>query len=320
MGKKLIPIYVLEILKRYSTKQKTLTQAEILHYLDKDYNIEITRNTLSTLLDELRDDDYVRGRRGVYYENPFSVQELRLLIDGVLYGQHIPEEEAGIIIEKLKELSPVELKEKVKNVIYLQDMNHTSNTMLYGILDRIDEAIERNRNIEIGRCYYEADGKLHLTKTKVVSPYYLVTDKNRYYLICYDEERKELVNLRIDRIQSVSILEQSGKKIHTISKYKDGFNLAEYMIEHAYMFSGDCEYIYLKLKADNIGDFIDWFGTDYRILEKNEDRLVLRFKTNLNAMYYWALQYGSVAEVLKPEKLRARLQEGIEEMAKKYEG
>lgn len=320
MSKKLIPIYVLEILKEHSAKNRTLRQRDILYYLERDYNIRISRNTLSVLLEEMRQDGYITGSRGVSYVNQFSVQELRLLIDGVLYGRHIPESEAKQIIEKLKAISPLELRDKVKNVIYLEDMNHTPNDTLYEIMDQIDIAIEKNRAIEVERCNYDIDGRLHFIKKKIVHPYYLVADKSRYYLICYDEEWKCLVNLRLDRIRAVKISDMQRYRLEDVSGYAGSFDLAEYMKEHIYMFSGENEYIYLKIKKDNIGDFIDWFGKDYRVVETNGETIMLRFKANVNAVYYWALQYGAVAEVVKPEGLRKKLYEGVSEMKKKYEG
>lgn len=320
MSKKLIPIYVLEILREHSAKDKKIKQSEILYYLENDYNIRITRNTLSVILAELREDGYIAGQRGIYYVNPFSTQELRLLIDGVLYGSHIPETEAKKLIEKLKVISPLDLKDKVKNVIYLQDMNHTPNDALYQIMDQIDLAIEKNRKIEVDRCNYGVDGELHFVNQKVVHPYYLVTDKNRYYLICYDEERECMINLRLDRISNVNILDEPRMSIYEASGNKKSFNLASYMREHIYMFSGENEYIYLKIKKENIGDFIDWFGKEYRVLEQDDEYVSLRFKANINAVYYWSLQYGSIAEVMKPEGLRKRLYEGVSEMKKKYGG
>ena len=75
----------------------------------------------------------------------------------------------------------------------------------------------------------------------------------------------------------------------------------------------------MKIQKSNVGDFIDWFGKEFSVISETEDDVTLRFKVNLNAMYYWALQYGEIAEVIRPESLRTRLSEGIGAMEKKYE-
>lgn len=42
--KSLIDIYILEILEKYSSSKNRLNQKDIICYLDKDYNIKVSRN------------------------------------------------------------------------------------------------------------------------------------------------------------------------------------------------------------------------------------------------------------------------------------
>lgn len=67
-----------------------------------------------------------------------------------------------------------------------------------------------------------------------------------------------------------------------------------------------------------ITELIDWFGKDFRILEKNDDTIKILVKCNEEAMKYWALQYGPYVEVLEPEHLRERVKEAVNNMAEKY--
>lgn len=101
----LIDIYILEILEKYAHKDHKITQNKIIELLNDEYGVECTRNTLSKYLSALREEGRIAGERGVYKVNKFSDEELRLLIDGVLFGQHIPADDAKTIIKKLKALS-----------------------------------------------------------------------------------------------------------------------------------------------------------------------------------------------------------------------
>jgi len=316
--KGLIDIYILEILESHSSIKKKISQDEIIHYLDIDYHLSVTRKTISGYLNELREDGYISGKRGIYKINKFDDHELRLLIDGVLFGQHVPEKNADELIQKLKKISFYSLKNRVKHVCYLQGINHTQNDNLYEIIDLIDEAIEKNRKIEITQCIYDIDGELHDCGTTVVDPYYLVTEKSKYYLICYAGRNNDIENRRVDRISKIKILEDIRIPIEKLEKYSQGFNLANYMKEHIYMFSGNSQAVFIKLKRKKIGDFIDWFGKDYRLVEQEGDFITVRIIVNENAVYYWALQYGEVAEVLKPVELRNRIRDGLMNMVEKY--
>ncbi len=315
----LISIYILEILEKHSSSKDKLTQTDILKYLDEDYNIVVTRKTLSTYLLELREDGYIKGKRGICKVNRLDDNELRLLIDGVLFGQHIPQKDAEQLISKLKQFSYKNLNNRVKHVCYLESMNHTQNNHLYKIIDTIDEAIEKNRKVDIVYCNYDIDGKLHSREAKTVTPYYMVTEKSRYYLICYAGRNNDVENRRLDRIASAKISKEPGFPITKLEKYANGFNLGKYMREHIYMFSGESVYAKLKIKNKYIGDFIDWFGRDYKVTDQSEDYIIVRIKVNENAMYYWALQYGDKVQILAPEALRQRIISGLKYILEWYE-
>lgn len=319
MGKtKLIDLYILEILSRHADRQNKLSQNQILSYLENEYGVTVTRKTLSGYLNVLRAEKYIAGQRGIYKVNQFEDNELRLLIDGVLFGQHVPQKDAQDLIMKLKSLSGHSLRDRIKHVCYLEGMNHTPNEELYKVIDAIDEAIEKERKVQLTVCACGKDGKLYDRGERIVDPYYMVTAGNRYYLICYAGRDNDLENKRLDRIAHAVVLDQKRRPINSLAKYAQGFDLSIYMKEHIYMFSGDSVHSLLRIRRQNIGDFIDWYGMDFRIKEEDEEYITVRMNINENALYYWALQYGSVAEVLKPERLRERLRKGLAEMLDKY--
>lgn len=317
-SKRLISIFILEILDRYSDSKRRLSQKEILSYLDKEYNIIITRKTLSEYINEMRNAGYIKGVRGVYNEKRFSDNELRLLIDGVLFGQHVPEKNANVLINKLKGLSPNGLSNRIKHICYLERINHTVNEKLYDIIDMLDYAIERNKKVELTLCAFDINGNLQNWGTKVVDPYYLVTDKCKYYLICYAGRNGDLENRRLDRISDVKVLDEHRMPIKKLEKYSNGFDLADYMKEHIYMFSGDSKVITVRVRKKNIGDFIDWYGREFRIIQEDEESVTIRLEANENAVFYWALQYGQIAEIIKPIQLRERINDTLNAMLERY--
>ena len=323
----LIDLYILEILGHRASEKKKMTQQDLLKWLEVDYGISVTRNTLSSYLNELRNKKYIAGERGIYRVNRFSDQELRLLIDGVLFGQHIPVKDAATLIDKLKAMSELGLKDRIKNVYYLEGINRTTNTRLYEMIDTIDEAIQTGRQIRVEQCRYSPYKKLVKTGREfVMDPYRIVTEKSRYYLICYVNDDgsgrhgKGLENHRIDRFWSVQLLNTRSRDIHKVSGYENReFELDQYMKEHIYMWSGTSERVTLRIKTYSIGDFIDWFGTDFRILDQNDQYMNVSIMVNINAITFWALQYGGIATVLAPAHVRQAIKNKLDEMRKNYE-
>ncbi len=317
--KGLVALYILEIIKNYANRTDRITQGQISEYLEEEYNIIITRKTLSGYLNELREEGYISGKRGVYAVNEFDDGELRLLIDSVLFGKHIPKDDANILIGKLKKQASVALRRRMNHVCYLDEINRTDNEKLCEIINLADNAIEQNRKIEITRCSYHTDGKLYDKGVSTVNPYYIVADKGRYYLICNIEESDEVTIRRLDRISDIKVLKDERTAITSIYKYSDGFDLGEFLKEHIYMTCGEATCFRLKIVKNRIGEFIDWFGKDFRISEEDEEYVIINIKANENAVYFWALQYGEIVEILSPVHMRERLKNGLKKMLIRYE-
>ena len=53
-----------------------------------------------------------------------------------------------------------------------------------------------------------------------VSPYALVWQDDKYYLICNYEKYDNLMHLRLDRMKTVSILNEERRHFSEVSEYK----------------------------------------------------------------------------------------------------
>ena len=75
---RMLSIYILEILATYSSSDHRLYQKEIQGYLLDIYRVDISRRTLQTHIDELKEEGYIDGYRGVYLiENKFKESTYR---------------------------------------------------------------------------------------------------------------------------------------------------------------------------------------------------------------------------------------------------
>ena len=75
---RMVSIYILEILATYSSSDHRLYQKEIQGYLEDIYRVEVSRRTLQTHINELKEEGYIDGYRGVYLiENKFKESTYR---------------------------------------------------------------------------------------------------------------------------------------------------------------------------------------------------------------------------------------------------
>lgn len=316
---RLTAIYIFEILQKYSDEEHKLNRKQIQRYLRDDYAIEVSERTIGYIIKALKNDGRALGNRNTYCRGIFSDNELRVLVDGIFFGKHVTTQKADELIGKLKGLGSNRLKKHIRHIHYIKDMSRTDNDNLYSVLDGLDEAIDQGKQVRITQCAYDLKQRLVKTHDAIVSPYYIVSSRGMYYLICYAGRDDQLETRRIDRILEVEVLKEKSVDIRKIPEYSQkSFDLPEYMKEHLYMFSGRCSSIEVCIQKKHIGDIIDWCGKGFRVVSESEEYAVIRVYVNENAFYYWCLQYGAYVEVLRPEHMRKRMREGMQNMLEKY--
>lgn len=324
--KKCLNILILKILREYTDEEHCLTQQAILGILHSKYAMEYDRRTIKANIDSLRDLGYaIEHTASGYYlsDREFDDAELRMLIDSVLFNKSLSHVQADRLIKKLTQLGNAYFPGKVRHICHLHALQHNSNPQTMLNIDRISDAIARKRQISFIYNSYGKDLKLHPRKAAdyryTVTPYYLVANNGRYYLIANHSHHSDLSHYRVDKITDACILEDvPAKPLRTLPEYADGYDLPKHMAEHIYMFSGNSTSISLRIQPFILDEIIDWFGKDFSITESREDSLTLELKCNEEAMLYWALQYGQYAEVIRPDSLRQKLQAAAASIYNKY--
>lgn len=320
--KKMLNIYILEVLKKYSDCEHHLKQQDIIDYIKKDYDVIAERKAISINISRLMEFGYDIVHQNGYYlrERDFDDSELRLLIDSVLFSKNIPTNQAKDLIEKLQGLSSKYFSLKVKHVSNLNAMEHTSNKQFFYNIELLDEAIENGNQVEFMYNKYGEDKKLHPRKKDktLFNPYQMVASNGKYYIIGNVDKYSQASYYRLDKISDIVILNTSVKPMNKVDGLENGLNLPRHMAEHIYMFSGKSEKVVFKIDKSRLDDVVDWFGTEFKIRKKEDDNYIISVDVNTNAMYYWALQYGQYAEIVSPVDLREKLKDTISKMYDRY--
>lgn len=338
--KKLMIINILDILKKYTDENHRLSQKDIADILRREYNMSADRKSVKSNLMNLIDFGYhinysesIRKTKDGedknvltdwYISHDFDDSELRLLIDGLLFSEHIPFSQRMELIKKLEGLSSVYFKSKVKH-IYSISNSCISNAQLFYTIDILDEAIEKKRQVEFEYCNYDIDKELHPRKNEsgdvrqyIVNPYQMSVMSGRYYLICNYDKYDDISNYRVDRIKNIRILETPVKPVEKTTGKKYGLQLAEHMSEHIYMFSSDI--INVKFRANRyiLSDIIDYFGSSAEFSDVTENDCVVRVRISEEDMFKWAVQFSDHAVVLEPLSLKNRIIDALKSALDKY--
>ena len=320
--KKMLNMLILDILREYSDSEHRLLQQDIIDLLKSNYGMDCERRAVKNNIVSLQEMGFDIVAKQGYYLNTrdFTDAELRLLIDSIFTSGAISDKDAHSLVKKLERYSNKYFKAHVSHIHSTSSGKNTDNPMVMDSIAIIDEAISKGRQISFSYLQYGIDFKLHPKRSQkyIVSPYQMISNRGKYYLISKTEEYENLSHFRLDRITNVEILKDKNKPIKSIQGYESGLNLKDYLAEHFYMYSGESIHIKLKAHENLMDNLIDGFGKDFRVVPEGEDEIIVSLKCNPDTFFYWAMQYGLNIEVLEPESMRKRIQSACKEIEKKY--
>ncbi|WP_300380862.1 WYL domain-containing protein [Clostridium sp.] len=263
------------------------------------------------------------------YLHEFTYGELHLIIDGIVFSKKIPSNRRKKIIRKLEGLSSTHFKSRTAHISLLPGKELVNHELFLNI-EVIDEAISNRQQISFNYNSYGVDKRLQLVletrkdesgkaREYIINPYQMAPSNGHYYLICNNDKFDNLSHYRLDRITNIKLLDAKQKALKRIKGKEHGLDLANYMDEHIYMFSGESIFISLRFENRLLSDFVDWFGTkNVSFSNRTEGEITASVKTNKEAMRKWALQYALHVRVLSPEDLVEEIKEDIKIVMKNY--
>lgn len=334
-----------DILNRYTDVNHTLSQKEIQDIMENEYELPVERKSVKRNLMNLIEcneniyytetprETYDKKTKKMkdtslltdfYVERDFSDSELRLLIDSIVFSDHIPQNDKKRLIEKLEGLSNVYFKSRMGHVATVKSKSDTTNKLFYTI-DILDEAISNGKQVKFHYDEYETDKKLHHRKTEdgkvreyIINPYQIAAKGGKYYLICNYDKYDDIANYRLDRISDIEILETNAKPIKSLPGLENGFDLSKYMNEHIYMFADKTIRAKFIAAKGVLNDVMDFFGTEAKISDVTEDSMTVTVQISRQDMELFAMQFATEVTVLEPKNLAEECKKSIVAAAERY--
>lgn len=359
--KKLVTLYILDILQKYTDEEHRLSQKEIQNILKREYEMTVDRKAvkrnLLNLIEygsnieyrEVSRKDIFRKKDSVsykgtsdfadkeiseddllwtdfYLKQKFTNEELRLLIDSLLFSKHIPYSQAKELIKKLESLSNIYFK-SCSQYIYPLPVERTDNKQVFYNIAILDDAIRKKKKVLFEYAEYHTDKKMHLKKREdgsvreyIITPYQMAVQEGKYYLICNYDKYDDISNYRVDRIRNIQILEEKGKPFETLKwSGHQPMNLNEYMKEHVYMYSSENAFVKFRIVKAMISDVIDLFGKGVNFSEETDTHVSVSVHVNERAAEQFAKNYAPDVMILQPKRLRDKLRDDLKKSWEAYE-
>ena len=348
-GKKVIEraYKILEQLRKNTDKDHTTTSAKIAAMIEDDKISTDTRNEIILTLADLMNDDgkkdekdwrivfdwytnkYVSddenekqfSTKGLYYNHIFSYEEIDALIEGVRFLKTLDTAAADRIIKKITENLTTKFYKAPTGISRIRETVLADRDLLRENLFSIQRAIEKSKKISFTFNSYNKDKKLEPVGDCTLSPYYIVANDGRYYLIgAWDS--KKMAFYRIDLMTDLEITDEKALNKKDIKGLPQIWE-EDFTIKHLNMSFDDPVTITLKISKDTYGKpgftfLYNSFGDTFTYVKEADGYDIVRVRCSPYGMANWAMQYSDRVEVLEPQEVRDSVIEKVKAMNEKY--
>ena len=304
-------LFILKFLTEQTDEKHLATITNINEYL-RQYDLDANRETISDCIKELQDVGYdifcVRSTQNQYYmrERPFSLAEVKLLVDAVQSSRFISEEQSLELVSKLADLVGSHKGEILKRHLYIESRAKTDNTGIMEYVDKIHQAITENRKIKFKYFDYNATKEKVLRYdgyTYTLSPCVLVWNNDMYYVVGIYKDKEGFAKFRIDRMCELIVTDEQGAELRADLDMSDFFEK-----EFSMMNGETCE---VELLCDNklMNSIIDKFGDDVKTESVDEEHFKAIVDVELSGNFYgWVFASKGKMQIIGPERVKNEFQ------------
>lgn len=319
--KKTSILAVYKVLEEFSDENHPLTRTEIIDLIEKQYNITIDRRTLYRNIEMLINfgydiSDYNENKIGYYLKDRlFQHSEVLLLCNAVHASHFIPDKASKDLVNKLLSCqSRYKRNDYFKNV-YLPNNKKKDNKQFLLNIEQISRAINEKKVIKFNYTHYDINKKLVNTREDAYyrSPYFLVVNGDRVYMVGKGKNHDSLSHFRVDRMKNIELVDEYYLRL---PKNLDAYAYANNKI---YMYSGDETGVTLRCDKKALDVIIDTFGKDVMLKDEGETFTVYT-KCGKEDIVKFCLQYVETVELLEPLSLREEVRKVLLDASNRYQG
>lgn len=301
---------LVELLRQETDEDHPMRTGAICERL-RSMNISCDRRTLHRDMKMLNEHGYEVMKELIDHEmayfisdRSFSVPELKIMMDAVQAASFITSKKTEALIDKIADLGGSHRAEILKNNIVCFNTRKHTNESIYYVVESLEEAIQLNRKIifryfdlnEVGDKEYRRDGHHY-----VVEPVGLVFNEDNYYLVCYSSKHGSTATYRVDRMDSVEIIEEDISSAATLLRN----NISGVTETSFKMFGGQPVDVVLEFNDCLIGAVYDKFGEDTAMLRVDEQTIMVKVRVQVSPTFFgWLFQFGKKMRITSPAQLK----------------
>ena len=304
-------LFILKYLTEQTDETHLATITNINEYL-RQYDLDANRETISECIKELQEVGYdifcVRSTQNQYYmrERPFSLAEVKLLVDAVQSSRFISEEQSLELVSKLADLVGSHKGEILKRHLYIESRAKTDNVGIMEYVDKIHQAITENRKIKFKYFEYNANKEKVLRYdgyTYTLSPCVLVWNNDMYYVVGIYKDKEGFAKFRIDRMCELIVTDEQG------ADFRADLDMSDFFEKEFSMMNGETCEVELLCENKLMSSIIDKFGDDVKTEIVDEAHFKAIVDVDLSGNFYgWVFASKGKMQIITPERVKDEFQ------------
>lgn len=263
-----------------------------------------------------------KGHANAYYVSKrlFDLEELFVLADAVASSRFLTQKRSKQLISKLSRLTSEKLSKNIQREIFVENRVKAYNENIFYAINGITQAIINKKIITFQ--YFDYDFKKrqqlrHGGEYYKVSPYYLVWNMDKYYLIGYNHNREKVVFFRVDKM--LSVRELNEKRLEPNREQEEYAKALRTTFD---MYSGSSETVTFEVHKSLINTMLDRFGMkiNFFAADGKEDYFTFKAEVQISPTFWgWLFTFGNKIKIISPQNVVSQAAKASKEIYEMYD-
>lgn len=308
-------IELLKLLYAKTDEDHPLSTAQIVTYFENQ-GVTTSRLTVKADIETLNNcgiEIYgAKGTQTKYHlvDRQLDLPELKLLVDAVESSKFITAKKSNALVKKLMGIAGENYAEQLERHLYTAGRVKPENESIFYAVDIIHKAINSGKQISFVYYEYLPDKTFvprHCGEPYIFSPYAMLYNEDKYYVVGFDGSKHKVVTYRVDRMKSAEILKDP------IYPRPDGFDPVDYTVNIFSMYDGKMYKVNLFCENKLMNYVIDRFGEDVEtsIMDAGHFRATVRVSVS-QTFFAWVFQFAGGIKITSPAPVKEQYRQMLE--------
>lgn len=305
-------VRMVRLFQTQTDEEHPISTFEIIEYF-KGLGTVIDRNTIRDDVDTLNacgiEVIILEGRPNRYYftDSRFQLPELKLLVDAVEGSKFITAKKSRELVGKIISMASTGCADELNRHLYTVGRIKPENENIYYVIDAIFRAIQAEQKISFQYFRFDANRERvprHDGEPFVLSPYAMLYNEDKYYVLGYYGLFGKITTFRVDRMGIPEILAEPAHP------KPEGFDPVDYTVDVFSMYEGSLETVELLCENSVMDPIVDRFGEEADTQIADSGHFLVRAQVSVSRTFFaWVFQFAGKIQILEPAPVKVQYQE-----------